>query len=126
MASARAIIESVPHRADRDQLFGSHHVRGFSNWDRSKQLLDQKLNIAPWGLHDLRRSVATRLADFGTAPWVIEQLLNHQSGHKAGVHGIYNRSTYTEEITHALGMWEDHIHSLVEGSERKVIALATK
>jgi hypothetical protein len=65
------------------------------------------------------------MADIGIAPHVIEAALNHQSGHKAGVAGIYNRSSYVREVRIALAMWEDHIRALVEGGERKVIGLST-
>jgi len=50
-------------------------------------------------------------------------VLNHVSGHKAGVAGIYNRSTYAIEMKQALAMWSDHIASIVSGSERKVIPM---
>ena len=87
MPMALEIIRSVPRRATRDQLFGALHAGGFSSWDRAKKPLYGKLAIAAWNLHDLRRSVATRMADLGVAPHVIEQLLNHQSGHKAASPG---------------------------------------
>ena len=47
--------------------------------------------MTDWTLHDLRRTVATRMADLGVQPHIIEAVLNHVSGHKAGVAGIYNR-----------------------------------
>ena len=34
------------------------------------------------------------MADIGVQPHVIEAVLNHVSGHKGGVAGIYNRSIY--------------------------------
>ena len=75
-----------------------------------------------WTVHDIRRSVATKLADIGVLPHVIEQILNHQSGHRAGPAGIYNRSSYEREVRAALAMWEDHVRALVEGGERKIVA----
>jgi hypothetical protein len=62
------------------------------------------------------------MADLGVAPHIIETILNHQSGHRAGVAGIYNRSSYEREVRTALALWADHVHTLVEGGERKVIA----
>jgi hypothetical protein len=73
--------------------------------------------------HDIRRSVATKLADLGVMPHVVEQILNHQSGHRRGVAGTYNRSSYEREVRAALALWHDHVRSLVEGSERKLISL---
>jgi hypothetical protein len=49
------------------------------------------------------------------------QILNHQSGHKRGPAGIYNRSSCEREVRAALALWADHVRSLVEGDERKVL-----
>ena len=67
----------------RDQLFGQRG-NGFTAWSRGKAALDRRSGVKNWTTHDLRRSVATRMADIGIAPHIIEQILNHQSGHKAG------------------------------------------
>ena len=100
---------------------------GFVDWHVGKRALDRTLGdaVAPFLLHDIRRTVATRLADLGVQPHVIEQILNHQGGHKSGVAGIYNRSSYTNEVRAALGLWADHVRALVEGGERKVLAFTT-
>jgi integrase len=123
-AVAWNIINAVPKIAVRDQLFGVNAEDGFTAWATSKTALDRRLGdaVASFTLHDLRRSVATGMADLGVAPHVIEQILNHQSGHKRGVAGIYNRSSYERETRAALALWADHVHTLVEGGERKVIA----
>lgn len=108
----------------RDLVFG---YRGpFSRWTYSKAALDKKLVgkvTAHWVPHDLRRTVATRMADLGVQPHVIEALLNHVSGHQAGVAGIYNRSLYTAEKADALALWADHVTAVVEGRRSKVIPL---
>src|SRR5262249_53984768 len=120
MPMMRAIIEAVPRMATRDQLFGARARSGFENWGEGKARLDRAVGLAvAWHLHDLRRSVTTRMADIGVLPHVIEQILNHVSGHRAGVAGIYNRSAYEREVRAALAMWEDHIRSLAEGGASK-------
>jgi hypothetical protein len=63
-------------------------------------------------LHDIRRTVATRLADLGVLPHVIEAVLNHVSGHKAGVAGVYNRASYTAEKRAALELWAHEVERL--------------
>ena len=40
-------------------------------------------------------------------------ILNHQSGHKGGVAGIYNRSSYAAEKAAALAKWDEHVASVV-------------
>jgi integrase len=119
----RAIIASVPRLVSRDQLFGARS-HGFTSWVQAKAALDRRSGIADWLVHDLRRTVATRMADLGVQPHVIEQILNHQSGHKRGPAGVYNRSSYEREVRAALAVWEDHLRVLVAGGERRVVHIA--
>jgi integrase len=120
--AALDIIASVPKVLDRDQLFGERAARGFTRWYEYKLLLDQRSGVSDWTLHDLRRSAATGMATIGIQPHIIEQILNHQSGHKRGVAGIYNRSSYTKDVRDALLRWANHVDALVNG-ERKIIPL---
>jgi integrase len=123
MPMALAIIKTVPRLAARDQLFGSRCVDGFTAWVREKRRLDQRSGVTGWTTHDIRRSVATKLADIGVMPHVVEEILNHRSGHRSGVAGTYNRSVYEREVRAALAMWEDHVRALAGGVRRKVIPL---
>ena len=113
--AVREILDGRRRRPDRDFVFG--RVRGFSAWSASKAALDAQLGdaVAAWTHHDLRRSMATHMADMGIAPHVIEAVLNHASGHKHGVAGIYNRSEYPEQKRHALEAWSARLLSIVEG-----------
>jgi integrase len=119
---ALGIIQSTPQQLARDHLFGALSPQGFTSW-HEKASLDQRAGIAEWNIHDLRRTAATRMADIGIAPHIIEEILNHKSGHKAGIAGIYNRSTYARDVRAALARWEDHIRALITGEPRKVIPL---
>ena len=74
-------------------------------------------------MHDIRRTVATRMADLGVEPHIVEAILNHYSGHRAGDAGVYNRSTYSRQIRAALALWDDHLRSLIQSGGRKVVAL---
>jgi integrase len=133
---AQRIIDSITKRDGRDSLFGDRSSAGFTAWSAAKADLDQRLKgkVGDWRLHDLRRTVATIMADsppdkehrerrgLGIKPHVVEAVLNHQSGHKAGVAGIYNRATYEPEVRNALAVWADHLQSIISGSKRKVVA----
>jgi integrase len=120
---ALEIIAGVPRMVGRDTLFGARVDSGLTGWARPKAALDARLGsqVESWRLHDLRRSAATRMCDLGIAPHVVEEILNHRSGHRSGVRGIYNRSNYANEVRLALGMWNNHIRALIEGGERKVV-----
>lgn len=106
---ARQVIDATPRTEGRDCVFG-YGVTGFSGWGRSKERLDAQLpKMTAWTLHDIRRSVATGMAGLGIQPHIIEAVLNHASGHKAGVAGVYNRQTYSKEKREALEVWSKHI-----------------
>lgn len=53
--------------------------------------------IAPFRVHDLRRTFVTGCSEIGIRPDVIEQAVNHISGHRAGIAGVYNKSTLMPE-----------------------------
>jgi hypothetical protein len=63
------------------------------------------------------------MAEIGTAPHIIEAVLNHVSGHKAGIAGIYNRAAYEREKRAALDRWAEHVMALVEGRTANVVPL---
>ena len=50
----------------------------------------------------------------GVLPHIIEAILNHVSGHRAGVAGIYNRATYTKEMREALERWAEHVEAITK------------
>jgi integrase len=117
--AAVEILRNQSPRPHRDLLFG---LAGgpFSGWSKAKASLDARISTAlghalvDWRLHDLRRTVATGMADLGVLPHVIEAVINHISGHKAGVAGIYNRASYATEKHAALALWSCHLRELLE------------
>jgi integrase len=125
---ALKIIHPIPRRANRDHLFGDRSPAGFTDWGRQKDFLDARLEanddkIAPWTLHDIRRSVATWMAEHGNIePHIIEAILNHYSGHRSGDAGVYNRARYGRQIQAALSLWDDHLRTLIQGGRRKVLS----
>lgn len=130
---AIAILEKQARRDDRDMVFGAGDG-AFQGWSNAKSALDRRTlkrlrennataALLPWRLHDVRRTVATRLADLGVLPHVIEAVLNHISGHKAGVAGVYNRASYGNEKRQALAMWATHLLSIVDGLATSVAPL---
>lgn len=123
------LLRAVPRR-DGHNVFGSGDA-GFSSWLNATDALNDRIAaqgepLPHWTLHDLRRSVATHMADeIGIQPHIIEALLNHVSGHKGGVAGVYNRARYDREIASALALWAEHVTAVVEGRKQKVVPLRT-
>jgi integrase len=119
--AVRAILQA--REQDGAFVFGRSGSSGFSGWSRCKERLDQALGIPDWSLHDLRRSFATGAAEIGIQPHIIEAVLNHVSGHKGGVAGIYNRAAYETEKATALNRWASHVAAIIEGRDSNVTAL---
>ncbi len=74
----------------------------------AKEAGGKAVEVAPWRLHNLRRTAATRMAELGVEPHIVEAVLNHVSGFRAGVAGVYNRAAYAPEKREALDRWADH------------------
>jgi hypothetical protein len=95
-------------------VFGTEG-HGFVRWSEAKDKLDARLNgtVAPYRLHDFRRSAATLMAErLGVLPHVLECVLNHVGGFRGGVQGIYNRATYATEMRDALDRWGEYVDRL--------------
>jgi hypothetical protein len=73
------------------------------------------MKTTPWRLHDLRRTAVTGMAELGIRPDVIELAVNHVSGHRGGIAGVYNRSEMLPDRKTALERWASHIEALVSG-----------
>jgi hypothetical protein len=43
----------------------------------------------------------------------VEAILNHVSGHRAGVAGVYNRARYQAEMRDALERWTEYLVRIV-------------
>ena len=126
---ALEIIESIREIVGRDRVFGARAPTGFCGWTWSKAELDQRLGdqVAPWRIHDIRRSVATHLADdLNVQPHVIECILGHYGGFRRGTAQVYNKSPYGNEMRAALVAWSEHLQSLIAGTARKVVAFPQK
>jgi integrase len=125
---ARAVIAAQPRHSD-EFVFVSLTGRPFRSFARCKILLDEAIAktggkpLNHWTIHDLRRTAATMMAEIDIQPHIIEAVLNHVSGHKAGVAGIYNRANYEAEKRTALCRWAEHVTAIVEGRESNVTPL---
>jgi integrase len=119
---ARAVIEAAPRVLREEGERGPDFVfRGeggvFSGWSKSKARLDKRSSVVDWTLHDLRRTCATGLQKLGVRLEVTEAVLNHVSGSRGGLTGIYQRHDWADEKRAALNAWGSHVESIVERRE---------
>ncbi len=118
--AARLIIEHQTKKTNRAKIFGRGEG-GFSGFSKAKKELDAKLpGIKPWTVHDIRRSVATGMAELKDKddnpliePHIIEAVLNHVSGYRSGVAGVYNKAAYLGPKTVALNLWTNYLKVVV-------------
>jgi integrase len=125
---AVAIIEGIKRIEKSDYVFTTTGNTGLGGFSRAKERLDQRMKpTTAWSFHDLRRSAATGMADIGIPPHIVEAVLNHISGARAGVAGIYNWAAYVAEKADALQRWADHVDELITGKPgAKVISMRSQ
>jgi integrase len=120
--ASQAIIADQPREGR--YVFTTNGLVPIALGSKVKAQLDQAMADVPaWVVHDLRRTCATGMAEIGVAPHIIEACLNHISGHKAGVAGIYNRAAYAQEKRAAFELWASHLETLVTGRPAKVVPI---
>jgi integrase len=110
-------------------VFSTTGIGSVSGYSRAKKRLDAAMSeiaakrateagiepseIEPWRIHDIRRTVATGLQRLGVRFEVTEAVLNHISGSRSGVAGVYQRHDWKEEKRSALDAWARHIRSVL-------------
>jgi integrase len=103
----------------------------FAGWSKAKVALDKAIvdaranaaaaagtspaPLVPWSVHDLRRTVATGLQRLGVRLEVTEAVLNHISGSRGGIAGVYQRHDWAVEKRAALEAWAAHATAAVAG-----------
>jgi integrase len=125
---AREVIDSAPTVEGKPGFLftttGTSPVSGFSRVKRRLDVEMQKLaraetgdpefTIPPFVIHDLRRVISTELHALGIAPHIVEAVLNHVSGFRAGVAGVYNKYAFADEKRDALERWARWIALVID------------
>jgi integrase len=128
-AAALEILRSLPRLDGSDLVFTTNGRAAISGFSKAKARLDRASGIGltdrdEWRLHDLRRTVATFMAETGIAPHVVDKLLNHVSGAIRGVAAVYNRYGYTDERRRALDVWARRLAAIVDAEETGNVIVA--
>jgi integrase len=113
--AGRGILRGVEAVEGVDLVFTTNLRKPISGWSKVKRQLDAEMKIQPWRIHDLRRTAVTGMAELGIRSDVIERVVNHVSGSRAGVAGIYNKSELLSERVAALERWAAHVWGIVTG-----------
>jgi integrase len=123
--SAEAIFRELPRFTGGDYVFtttgGARPIAGFSKFkarlDRVVSSLaeDAGVTIAPWTLHDLRRTVRTGLSSAGVLPVTAELVIGHK---QTGIAAVYDRHRYSAEKRDALMRWEEKLNLIVRSADK--------
>jgi integrase len=120
---AVALLRGVPRIIGSDFVFSTTGKTAASGFSNSKEHLDRvlltldPLPLAPWTIHDIRRSVASGMARLGVQLPVIERCLNHVSGSFGGIVGVYQRHEFSAEMRAALDVWATHVAEIVRNQK---------
>jgi integrase len=103
---------------------GEAPISGFSKAKTRLDLAIAKARdgvaLAPWTIHDARRTAATEMGRLGVSRFIIGKVLNHAD---RSVTGIYDRHAYLQEKRHALETWAAYLDSLSRPSGGNVMPL---
>jgi integrase len=137
-------LAAWPRVRGRDLLFGRGR-NGFQGWSDAKGRLDDRIaranadcrlgrpleeneepasqdTLPDWDLHDVRRTVETRMAGLGIPKEIVNRVLNHAAG---PITETYDLHSYRAEKAAALQAWADALERIVGGADKpgKVVPL---
>lgn len=116
--TAVAILEDAPEIGPF--VFTTDGETHIANYAKSKSRLDEFLTakggtLAPWRLHDLRRTAATHMVRLGVSMETTGRVLNHAvAGITATTYGLHD---YAPEKRSALDRWAAEIARAVNGDK---------
>ena len=139
---AREAVASAPP-VEGPFVFTTTGRSPISGWSKAKSVLDAAMLqvareeaeaegrdlgrvLAPFRLHDLRRTAASGMQRLGTRVEVVELCLNHVSGSYAGITGTYQRDPMLDERRVAMQRWSAHVAGLVSGKAANVVPMPRK
>jgi len=88
--------------------------RPFNDWGRAKADLDKASGVTGWVIHDIRRTLRSRLPKLGVQPHISERLINHISA-QTELERTYDLYEYLDEKRDALERWEKHLEQVLSG-----------
>ncbi|MGC1271571.1 MAG: tyrosine-type recombinase/integrase [Croceibacterium sp.] len=119
-AKAVDVLRSIPAIAGSNKLFpasrqGEQHASGYSKAAaRIRNRVTNQTGVpGDWTWHDIRRTVATGMQRLGIRLEVVEAVLNHISGSRAGIVGVYQRHDFASEKRDALELWAAEVDRIL-------------
>lgn len=125
LATIRSVVDELPEEHTPDApLFTRTGEPIASNAIAQAARKALQVTSAAWTPHDIRRTVATGMARLAIPPHIVEATLNHISGFRAGVAGVYNRHQYENEKRRALVAWANNLMAAIDATQSKIRAIS--
>jgi integrase len=111
---AVSILSTIPPLVGEEYVFVGR-VRGqpYNGWNKNLLELRALSNTTKWSCHDLRRTMAHNWQRLGIRIEVTEAALNHVSGSRGGIVGVYQTYNYEKEVREAVVLWEERLKVIV-------------
>lgn len=117
---ALAVIRAQPQIEGNPYVFAGRGKVAIGNLGNDKRSMDKRLALAPWTIHDLRRTARSLMARAGVRSDIAERTLGHVI---AGVEGVYDRHAYTEEKREALAALALLVERILAGKQDNVVRM---
>jgi hypothetical protein len=133
-----AVTRGAPYQAHNllghiRRLFNWAIARGVSGFSKAKTRLDSLMldelrcfavdpnavEIEPWTIHDIRRTVRTGLSALPIPDLVRELVIAHA---KPGLHKVYDQYAYLNEKRQALELWATRLRAIVRDTAPQLVA----
>ena len=108
------IIRAQPRISNNPHIFAGNGAGPATALHKRKKRLDERAGIAPWRVHDLRRTSRSLMARARVRPDIAEQIMGHAI---QGVAGTYNRYDFFDEKADALKRLAGLIERIVAGPD---------
>jgi integrase len=118
---ALKLLDELPRLAGNPYVFAGRNNGHFTGMPHGALQFHKKLKgVAPFWLHDLRRTARSLMSRAGVAPHIAERVLGHAI---KGVEGVYDRHRYGAEIGAALVALATLIERILAGPADNVVPL---
>jgi integrase len=127
---ALTVLGALPRFDRGDHLysstFGAKPINGFSAAKaRLDSLMAERLPsaLAPFVVHDLRRTMRTHLSALAIPDLVRELVIAHG---KPALHKVYDQFGYLDEKRSAMDLWAARLRSIIEPPPENVVAIRSR
>jgi integrase len=109
-------LSEIPRVGESDYFFPNAVGGPLQSFGKLKKDFDERCGVQDWTLHDIRRTVRTKLAEWGCCDDALaERILGHVTA-ESRVARIYNRWKYLSQMRTALEIYEQKLAALIAQS----------